>query len=389
MLPRSVILLAAFLLLPAFPASAQQAGDIDFVVTFNEDGSVEYDGPAALLTATGSDKGERYTWELLLAKNYTVGEFRGKGAFDVERARQVVPKLFIDGNETLCGQQRTRGFCEYPLFEWVPREAVWDVDGPARIYNVTGSPESFVFRIGLPGAGAFDQEGALRATLVVERDVTPPSYDLGEIQNLTHKDLYRESTTEELALGDMQVRRVGSEEWVQNPTTIYHFLQRFPVQGFDPDTEYESRTVFTDWAGNVNTTPLETFRTLPKPVVPTPVITPLSPAPNATLSRLDVVIVQARIESPESPVLEGGVRLFYDLKEINGNFTVENGVLSFTPPTMTDGLHTVSVEVTNEVGGMAMKRWTFTVGESTQQSTPGVPLALLLVVLAGVALRRR
>ena len=363
---RALLLLIPFALL-APGASAQPAGAIDATITLAPGASPTLDAPAGLVRLNSSTPGERYAFDLALDREYTTFEIRAKG-FELDRPRQLVPSLVVPEDE-------------YPLFHAFPNERIWDVDGAANVFHVNGTPHALVLRLGVVGPR--------NVTLVLEVDRTPPTYTLGERQNVTHIGFYQETTTNELALADLQVRRVGASEWIQNPTPAYHVLQRFPVQGLDAEAEYETRILFEDWAGNVATTPVARFTTPPAPFAPIPVVTILDPAPNATLPAGNLT-VRVTIDSPESPVRRDGVRLFFDLREVSDALEFDGREVSYTPTTtLTDGLHRVSVEATNEAGGKGIARWSFTVGDARGNDAP-LPAAIALAGLAlAVALRRR
>lgn len=374
-----LLLVAALLLVPTGAA----ADGPDAVVELRA-GSRPADVDGGLVLALRDvEPNASYSWDLRLAAEYAVVEFRiHPGAFDVARAQQVVPLLRLDANESACQDAKTRGACEYPLFTRVSRVAVWEVDAPARISNLSYEGDVAVLRLGIPGP--------VNATLALERDVVAPRLDAGPRVNLTWRDFYQQTTTDELALVDLQVRKAGAEEWVQSPTPEYHLLQKFPIQGLDAATTYEQRFVVTDWAGNVNTTDIETFTTPAEPERPRPVVRPLSPAPNATLLPGEMVVVRAAIESPDSPIAADGVRVFYDLKEVREGFEVRDGVVVFLPPEADRGLHTVSIEVTNEAGGQSQTRWAFRVGPPEEaRESPAFGVLGLVGAAAAVALLRR
>lgn len=365
------------LALLTLPAVAAQAGNerIDVRITVTRDGEPAATGEG--VRVVDHAPGEHARFALNLTRNYTTFEARVSG-WDVERARQVLPLLHIDRNASVCAERASP--CDYPLFDPFPHERVWDVDGPARVFFTSGAPGEVVLRLGVPGP--------VNATLVLQRDVTPPTFVVRPPQNVTDIGFYQETTTAELALADLQVRAVGEEEWVQNPTPMYHYLQKFPVQGLDADTEHEARVVFTDWSGNEATSPTYRVRTLPEPQRPIPLVTPLSPEPNATVPR-EGLVVRARFTSNESPVpAPGGVRLFFDKREVTADVGLAADEVAYVVPGPLDaGTHSVSVEVTNEAGGRGIARWTFEVGGSRVDAAPWAALAGL--ALAAVAATRR
>lgn len=377
---RAVLLALLFLLAAAPEASAQQGGATDARIELAAGRDPTYSGPEGIVTFLNATPGERYAWHLNLTKNYTTLEIRSREAFDLERPRQAIPHLHLDGREALCQDPKKRGACDYTLFEQFPNERIWDVDGPARVFHVNGTPRDFVLRLGVPGP--------VNATLVLERDVTPPGYTLGNVTAVTDISFYQETRTDELALADLQVREAGASEWVRNPTTVYHVLQRFPIQGLDADTDHEARVVFTDWAGNVATSPAYTVRTLPRVEGAKPVVTPLSPAPNSSIEAGPVTI-RASVDTGGVGLAEGGLRLFFDLREVRENLSYEDGVLSYTPPaTLAPGRHSVNVEATSAEGGTGTARWTFEVAGAARNESPATPLLSLVALFAVAALAR-
>lgn len=363
LLPIALVLVA--LLAPSALAQAP-SGAIDATITFEHRSSPVIDAPADLVKLNSSTPGVRYLFDLTLTQDYTTFELRAND-FGLARARQLVPSLLV--NEST-----------FPLFVDFPHERVWEVDSPANVVRVNGTGDAIVTRLGVAGPR--------NVTLKVEVDERAPGYTIGPRVNVTHIGFYQETHTDEFALADLQVRRVGTEEWVQNPTPDYHVFQRFPVQGLDAETEYETRVVFTDWAGNQNVSPVERFVTPPKPVVPIPIVTIVSPAPNATLAS-GLVRVQASIESPESPVRREGVRLFFDLHETGGAIAFDGRYVTYTPEALGPGLHRVSIEATNAAGGKGEARWSFTIAGAEKNDTPFPAAVALLGAVIALSLSRR
>jgi hypothetical protein len=364
---RAVPLLVLLAVLTLPPAAAKADGP-DFRVEIALRDSPVYEGPAGWLHLVEATPGERYVWNVSVPAEYAAGQFHVTG-LDLQRPRQLVPTLETPG-------------VDYPLFESYPDERVWEAGGTVRVFHIAGAAADFTLSLGIPQGNH---------TLVLQRDVTPPVFALGPIENLTHRDFYRETRTDELVIADLQTREAGATEWVQNPTPVYHVRQRFPIQGLDAATEHEARLVFTDWAGNEVTTPIERFTTLAAPVVPKPVVTLLDPPANATLQD-GAVTIRARIVSNESSLEGGDIRLFLDKKAVREGLAFDGEVFSYRPPQpLGPGPHSVAVEATNAAGGTGVATWTFTVQGAEARAAPGPGLAplLLLVGLAGVALRRR
>lgn len=362
---RALPILALLAMSLAPPALAAENGP-DFIVELRPGAEPTYRGPPGVATLQDYVPGQRVSWNLTLASDYTVGEFRIVDAFNVTRPSQVVPRLILPDSE-------------YPLFVQFPGERVWEADGPAQVYSVTGTAQNATLRLGLPGPR--------NVTLVLERDVTPPVFTLGQVVNVTHRDFFQETRTDELAYANLRIRLKGAAEWVENPTTMPHYLQRFPIQGLRANSEYEAQITFTDWAGNEAKSPLYTLRTTPEPVRPLPVVTILQPAANATLPN-GSLLVHARIEAPGSTMQGGSVRLFVDAKEVHDGYAFDGRDLTYRPPLLQPGPHRVAVEATNADGGTAAARWSFTVAGAEETPLP-LPLVLAALAAGAVVMRRR
>jgi hypothetical protein len=359
------LLLALVALLVAPAACAQDAGvATDFTVRLARGQPPQAEDPQGVLSLVEAVPGERLAWNVTIAKDYATGTFVLGDAFDVARPRQVVPTLEV-------------GEGDDPFFTPFPGADVRQADAPARVFTLTREGGADVLRLGLPGP--------LRATLRLTRDVTPPRATLAGPDVLTPHGFLVEARTDEPALGDLQVRAKGSGgAWLDNPTTAYATLQRFPVQGLDGNATYEARLVSTDWAGNEAVSPVFEVVTPPEPARPAPTLTPLSPAPDATLPP-GRVTVRVRVDDTASPLAPGAWRLFVDKHEVPGALRAEGDELVYDPPQAFDaGTHALSVEATNAAGGTGLARWSFQVAPAA--ATPGslAPLAILALAAAGV-----
>lgn len=356
---RTNLLLATLLLLPPV-ALATASEHIDASMEIQLDGSLIVDDPATILELVNATPRENYAWNLTTTKVYTVIEIQSHGGFDIQSARQLVPQLFVAGTQ-------------YPLFEPVYRTEVWDVDSPARISNSTGQDGEFTLRLGIPGP--------VNATLLLERDITPPGATLGPIQNLTFIGFYAEATVNELAVADLQIREAGKTEWVNNPTTVYHFLHYFPVQGLDAERTYEYRLIVNDWAGNTRTLDTQTLQTPVPPVLDKPRINALSPEPNSTIDG-NVANVSARIEPTNGSLQRGGLRVFLDKRNVQDGWTLEGDQFNFTTPPLEAGLHTIAITARQEGGGETEAFWSFRVASRDAPAPGVVGIVVLLGLLA-------
>ncbi len=359
--PRLILIVLSLLLVPGAHAAEQ-----DFTITLASDGSAAYDGPAGLASPGNEVPGSRYTWDLDLSSNYTVAEVRIMGAFDVDRPKQVVPLL--DGKH----------FIQITAFD------VAEVDEPARVLKLNELKDGFAYRLGIPGPG--------KAVLSLAVDRTAPTFHLEDPSAVTHYSFYMETRTDESAYGTLKVRPAADmdAEWVEFPTPTPDKLHRYPVQGLQPATRYNWFVAFEDWSGNVASTDTFTLTTRPKPAVPLPIVKLVTPEDGSRITPEDRII-EASIESPGSDIVEGGVRLFVDLKEVHEGFTVTDGILRYTVPADFDiGVHRVSVEVTNELEGKTVAQSKFTV-DRLGVPGPGILGILGMVSMAAIAagLRRR
>ncbi len=319
----------------------------------------QYTGPQGQATLQESQPGEAYGWSLNLTAPFTVVHVRIHGAFDVDRARQIVPEL------------------DDEFFAELHQEDVSDVDGPARVYNVTGQEGEYTYRLGLPGPA--------RSNLTLRRDEEAPGFTVGPVTNLTHRGFLLRTTTSEHALTDLQIRPTAGGATVRNPTPEAAIEQTFPVQGLRPETDYDYWILFWDWSENQARSATFNLTTAAEPDLPEARIFGLEP-PAGTTVEADGVVVRARYASLESPVAEGGVRLFFDKREIRDGVVVVNESIAYSPPSLDEGVHSVSVEVLNEAGGTGIARWTFTVASDTPSLTAA---ATVFLGLAAAAITRR
>lgn len=370
----------ALALVPAAAAQAPPARHIDITITLPADGAPTMEGPSGILAYANRTTGEWAQWRLASDRAQVSVELRIEGGFAVERARQVVPLLILDKGERTCVDVRAKGACDDTLFVPYPNDRVWEAEGAARVYALNGTPEHAVLRLSIPGP--------VNGTLALGRDVTAPVVTLSAPTNVNHFSFFDETTTDELAIVDLQVRKEGATEWVVNPTPDLNLRQKFPIQGLSPNTSYEYRFVARDWAQNEVTSPVYRLRTAPAPIVEVPIVTAMEPAPNATVAAGEV-FVRAAVESA-SKVDPASVRLFLDKTAITQGVRFDGANVTYTPTTpLAPGKHSLSVEATNAAGGTGLARWSFTIPGA--QATPAPAPLLVLAALAAVAVvaRRR
>lgn len=361
-----VALLALLFLAPLSFAQSTPDG-IDATLTLAPGAAPTIQAPAGLVRANETAEA-RWTFDLSLAREYTTFEVRAAG-FGLDRARQLVPTLALP--ET-----------DLPLFEEFPNERIWEVDAPARVFRTLGSGDDVILRLGIPGP--------TNVTLVLALDRIAPKGTIDDPTEISPIGWYQETHTDELALANLQVRAVGATEWIDNPTPVFHFRQRFPVQGLQADREHEARIIFTDWAQNNVTSPIYIVRTAAMPVAPQPIVRALSPAPNSTVLDGANVVIRASVRSNESNVTAEGVRVFFDLKEVTPEVAFDGLEVRYTPPAKLEpGLHRVAVEVRNLAGGEAQARWSFEVEAPRKEPLPPILAIGALVVAVALAARPR
>lgn len=341
---------------------------VDTVIRIDNDGSVTMQGDTRMTLVT-EDPGVRYVWTFDHPFDAVI-EFRfDPRTFDVDRPKQVVPLL--EAPERV-----------FPLFHFLSGPDVWNTDAPAYVYNHSHDGATTVLRVQIPQTPD--------ATLTLQRDTTPPAYSVGEVERLERNSFYQETTTDEFSLAELQWRANGSTDpWVPNPTPAFNTLHRFPIIGLDPDTEYDVRVVFTDWAGNLNITNTYNVQTLARGPPPTFAI--VSPQPEARSPAGEELVIEARIETGDAEVEPGSVRLFVNLEEVHDGFTFEDGVLTHRITDPAVGHYVVAVQAETTEGGTDDVRWRFTVGDpqGEPQEAPLVPVLVLITSLLLVLHRAR
>lgn len=365
--------LAALAVLVAGLAPGVGAIDVDGEVAVDvyPDRAPEASATNASLNLTEWIPGQRWAWNLTTEGNYTLGEVRLHEGLNVSRPKQIVPLLGGDHFVELRGQGPE------------------DVDRPARVLNLTSpsnasSNVTAIYRLGIPGPA--------ETNLTLHRDVDPPGYKLGEPRNVTHVGFDLKTTTSENALAVLRIfPPPGSDEAPQtHPTPRPAPLQRFPVQGLEPDTTYTYHIEYVDWSGNAARTGNHTVTTAPAPDPPEPTITPESPLPNTTVGPTDVTI-RASWTSPDSPVIPSSVRVFVDKVPISSSeLNIQPDSVAYVVPEPLPAREvSASVEVTNEAGGTGVAQWSFNVEAQGIQGAPLGASAALAALAGAAALARR
>lgn len=367
---RGALALAALLVVTLAPAAA----GLDFRATLEPGAAPRFAAePGANVTAELLEQGpERVAWRLRTDAPSLEGLLEVPGWFGVERARQVVPA------------SRTAGVPDddWHLFVVVPADALADAPRGARLANLTGGPVNPSLRLVLPVSATTGE-----AELELRRDARAPSFEVGAVQDVTHFSFYLETTTDEPALATVLVRPAAGGAEVPFPTTIASRLQRFPVQGLEPDAAYVFRVAFEDWAGNTAASPESRMRTLPRPVLPAPIISGRTPPPDATVAG-PVGLVAVDFTGPAPRGLDG-VRAFVDKTAVfPEDITLLPGRVEVrVAPALGPGKHSVGFDLTSAEGGTVEDSWSFTVAGATP--APWAALAALVVAAVGLAVRPR
>lgn len=343
-------------------AGAAAADEGNLTIRVQADGNATASDPEGLVENRTSEPGERYRWTLNLTRDDHTARVHVDRNFPIDRGRQLVPQL--DGAH----------------FVEVREGQVAEVDRPATVFNLTAANGTWTYDLGLEGPG--------EANLTLHRDLTAPELEVVSVGNRSHIGFDVVTNTSENALALLIVN--GPDEDIQRyPTPRPGPWQKFPVQGLNPDKAYRFQVNATDWSGNNATGDYHTVRTTPAPDPPEPDVQPVSPEPNATVSPDDVV-VRASWSSPESPVPDDGIRLFFDKERVDpDDFEVADGTLTYHPQgRLAERTYFVSLEIENSAGGEGLARWSFDAQVPRSTPTP-TAASLLAFALAGLALAAR
>lgn len=364
---RAIMLLA---LLVTASAQATHPGDErphDIRIIVDGTNAPVVEDPNGTVARTAWTPGQSSQWALTLDAPFTILQVEANGAFDIERPMQLLPS--VDDTDRHPGSDHPHPHLFHPLYI----NDVHETTGAAWVANVTGDAQAFTLRLGLPGPGP--------ATLTLQRDVTPPAFTLGDVEDITHVGFRLETATDEPAIADLRVKAPGVDE-VPFPTPAAAWTQTFPVQGLSANTTHDVRVAFTDWSGNQVWSDTFQVTTLPAPARTIPVITPTYPAPDAVVSGHRVRVL-AEWSSPGAPVDPASVRFFFDKQEIRTDLRADGDGFAWEPAgRLAPGLHAVSLEVRSQDGGLGVAKWTFTVdGEATTPLPAVLAVAALAVAL--------
>ena len=347
----------ALALIVALPTAA--AAD-DFRITLQSGDDPHFEGTGVTATNVSHEPGQADAWRLTTAKTRLVGTVVSDGYFAVARAHQIRPEA--DGQ----------------YFVEIAGPDVESTGGRAWVTNLSKDGSKVTMRVAFPVDGG--------STLFkLTRDVTPPGFTLGPVSNISWQGFYTETHTNEYARGNLLIHPAAGGEPVQNPTPEAALLQRFPIIGLRPETDYVYHVEFEDWSHNLNTSEDRTVRTLAKPVVAAPTITAREPPPDATLSQ-PVSLIAVNFTGPAPPTPEF-VTVFVDKAPFMRPFTVLDGRIEIhLREPLGTGRHSTGFELRTAEGGQAETHWQFTVAGGS----PGMPAwAFLLVVGLPVLARRR
>lgn len=344
-------------------AAAAEGADVE--IEIDADGDVTTDAPPERVVVEDHDPPESYAWQLALDGNYTLANVTIDAAFPADRGRQLVP--MADGSH------------------FVEVDDPASVDRAAAVFNLTTTEETWRYQLGLPGPG--------ETNLSLTRDLQPPSLEIVDVGNVTEIGFDVTTNTSETALAELFVETPEGEQLQSYPTNRPGPWQQFPVQGLDANTTYVAAVEAWDWSGNEAERRTVEVTTAEEPDPPDPVVEPVRPAPNATVSS-DGVVVEAAYSEEGWPIVEEDVRVFFDKERVDdAELEIGNGAITFTADGPLDARpYSVSVEVPNTAGGLGVARWSFQVEDPSTQAAPGPALAgLAVATVAGLLLipRRR
>lgn len=342
-------------------AAAAEGAEIE--IEIDADGDVTTDAPPGRVLAEDHDPPEGYAWQLALDANYTLANVTIDAAFPADRGRQLVP--LADGSH------------------FVEVDDPASVDRAASVFNLTTTEETWRYQLGLPGPG--------ETNLTLVRDRQAPSLEIVDVGNVTEIGFDVTTETSEIALAELVVETPEGERLQSYPTNRPGPWQQFPVQGLDANTTYVAVVEAWDWSGNEAEPRTVEVTTAEEPDPPKPIVEPVRPAPNSTVSS-DGVVVEASYSEEGWPIVEEDVTVFFDKERVDlSEVEIGNGSITFSADGPLDARpYSVSVEVPNTAGGTGIARWSFQVEEPDAQSAPGPAMAaVLLAVLGGLALAPR
>jgi MYXO-CTERM domain-containing protein len=342
---------------------AGAAEEANLSIEIGADGDATTDDVGGIVVAEDHDPPERYAWQLSLDTNYTLANVTVDEGFDVDRPRQLVPLL--DGEHFVEVRDPAR------------------VDRPGTVFNLSTEAEgSGSYQLGLPGSG--------EANLTLATDRAAPEIAVVSVGNHTDVGFDVTTDTSEAAMAELFVETPQGERVQSYPTNRPGLWQTFPVQGLEANTTYEIVVDAWDWSGNEVTSERVEVTTEPEPDPPDPVLEPVRPEPNATVSSTGVVVEASYSEEGWS-IDESSVLVFFDKERVDASeVEVGDGSIVYRAdgPLEAREYH-VSVEADNEVGGTGVARWSFQVDGDEAARSPG-PLGLAgLALAAGLVARRR
>lgn len=351
--------LAGLVMLSIGTAGAQEA---NLTIDIDAEGEASVEDAEGWIVAEDHEPPERYAWELSLDGDYQRANVTVADGFGVDRPRQLVP-LFDDKH-------------------FVEVDDPASVDRAAQVYNLSQSTGSWSYALGLLGPA--------EANVTLERDEVAPGIEIADVGNVTEIGFDVTTDTDEAAEADLFVIEDG--EVIQTyPTPRPGPWQHFPVQGLDANTSYEVYIEAEDWSGNTNRTETIEMRTGQEPNPPKPLVEPVRPEPNETVTR-DSVVVEASFTEEGWPTVREDVKVFFDKERVdNTELEITEGTIAYRPDgSLEPRTYFVSVEVPNTAGGTGIARWSFDVQPDAARSAPG-PVALISIVLAAglLAVRRR
>lgn len=342
-------------LLPAVSATP-----LDFDVLVEADGSVTFlAGDAPLIATVDARPDESAEWSLAIDSEAARGRIVFRGFWNVSSPRQALPR--IDAHHL-------------GLFYSSDPADIVNASAEDDFVNVSGSETEPVFLFSI-------RSGERRLTF--EKDLEPPSFVVGPVQELTPISFLIRTETNEPALANLEVRPLGATEAVPYPTPEPAFRQTFPVIALRENTTYEYWFTFWDFSGNEARSEAFRVSTPPKPFVAPPTLVSHFPLNGSVLGAPPHAIT-AVVESPNGAIPSHGVRLFFDLKEVTENITFDGVNVTYPLPAPPEaGFHRAGLEVRDDAGGFLSFRWSFTVAAAKR--APGLEAAALVLLFPALA----
>lgn len=262
--------------------------------------------------------------------------------------------------------------------------AFWLDDGFVQEVSLEGLASATLPSYNVTSANGTSVELTLPAgnhTLRIQLDHTPPKPELIDIIAITHNSALVKTRTDEPTLAALVLSSSARVVPFSTPRPAYDHT--FPLAGLDADTDYSFNVTFEDYSGNRATLGPYSFRSSPAPFKPTPTVILLEPADGAHFTA-PVERIIATVEDANSTILT--LTVFVDKEPITVELKdgrIEHRLATALGP----GPHTLTIEASNELGGIATARSKFTV-DARQTSNVEAFLGVACIMLLALTRRR-